>query len=365
MSKLHEKYMSMCFELALKAKGNVSPNPYVGSVIVKDEKVIAFGYHKKAGEAHAELDAILQAKSNFVDIKGATLYCNLEPCSHTNKRTPPCAQRIVSEGLSKVIICNIDPNPSVAGNGVKILEDAGIEVETGILEKEGLLLNEVFFTHITKNRPFIHLKWAQTLDGKIATTNGSSKWITSETSRTYAHKERELYDAIIVGSQTANKDNPHLTIRLNGQTQCKRRVVLTKSGNLDKDLNLFTDEFSDKTLIAYSGNVPAIENIKKINCQSHDHGLDLLDLLKKLYSEGIHSIYIEGGPAVISSFLKAKLYDRLSIYTAPKLLGKGIESVQSIEHELIKESIELETPHWSQKDKDMLLESQRNVCLQD
>ena len=199
MKDRDEKYMRECFQLAKKALGKTSPNPLVGCVIVKDQKVIARGYHKKSGLPHAEIEALNSSKE---PIAGSTLYCNLEPCCHTNKKTPPCAQRLVQEKPSRVVIANLDPNPEVAGKGVKLLRENGIEVLTGVLEEQGELLNEVFFTAMRKQRPFIHLKWAQGLDGRTALPNGSSKWITGEKARLRVHKERELYDAIVIGKKT-------------------------------------------------------------------------------------------------------------------------------------------------------------------
>jgi diaminohydroxyphosphoribosylaminopyrimidine deaminase/5-amino-6-(5-phosphoribosylamino)uracil reductase len=170
-------FMKHCFYLAEKGRGMTSPNPLVGCVIVQNDEIVATGYHRKAGLAHAELDAIENTQAN---LKGATLYCNLEPCCHTNKKTPPCAQRIILENISKVVIANLDPNPYVAGRGVELLRKNGIEVITGVLEEEGEKLNEIFFKNMREQKPFVHLKIAQTLDGKIATNTGSSQWITNE-----------------------------------------------------------------------------------------------------------------------------------------------------------------------------------------
>ena len=227
MNKNFEKYMHMTLELAKKGAGLVSPNPLVGAIIVKDNEVIAQGYHKKVGLAHAEVDALNNATA---PVDGATLFCNLEPCCHTNKRTPPCAPQIIEAGIKKVIIANLDPNPEVAGKGVKLLQDHGIEVVTGILEKEGQQLNEIFFTHITKGKAFVELKMAQTLDGKMASMSGDSKWITSEESRKLVHQHRLNYDAIVVGANTARFDDPSLTVRLD-KVWPKKRLILSKSGN--------------------------------------------------------------------------------------------------------------------------------------
>lgn len=337
---LDEKYMQMCIDLAKNGIGKTSPNPYVGSVIVRDGKILSTGFHAGAGLPHAEADALNKINDRA---DGATLYCNLEPCCHTNKRTPPCAQRIAKTGIKKVVIANLDPNPNVAGSGVKILEDAGIEVVIGILEAEGELLNEVFFTNMRKSRPFIHLKWAQTLDGKMATESGDSKWITNELSRSYVHKERNLYDAILVGANTVRYDNPHLTVRLKDQpVVCKKRIILSSTNNLPNDLNVFNDEFKKQTIIIRS-----------------------FDELEDLFKQGIKSIYVEGGTQVLSNLIEQNLYDRTSVYIAPKILGSGKQVLQNQVKEKMKESTTLSAEKIHNFNDNILIESQRNICLQD
>lgn len=359
---IHEKFMNMCFDLARKANGKTSPNPLVGSVITNQGLIISQGYHKRSGLAHAELDAINNAKSS---LKGATLYCNLEPCSHLEKKTPPCAQRIIQEGITTVIISNLDPNPKVSGSGVALLRQAGIEVITGVLEEKGYLLNEVFFTHITKQRPFIHLKWAQTIDGKVATKSFHSKWITSELSRHYAHKERSLYDAIVIGSNTLMRDNPKLTIRINKTIESKLRVILSPKGQISFDKNLLTDEFKKNSIIITSQDNITQYPIKHLKCETQDGQFNFEKLMTLLYKNNIYSIYIEGGAKLINSFLKVNLFDRISIYTAPKILGSGISPTEELEFLKIDESIHLEDSVWTKLGQDMLLESKRNICLQD
>jgi diaminohydroxyphosphoribosylaminopyrimidine deaminase/5-amino-6-(5-phosphoribosylamino)uracil reductase len=356
-------YIQECIRLSKEALGNTSPNPYVGSVIVKDDKVIARGFHKKSGTAHAELDAIQNATES---LKGATLYCNLEPCCHTNKKTPPCTDRIIQEGITKVVIANLDVNPLVAGKGVEKLRSAGIEVIHGPLSELGNDLNEVFFTHITKSRPFIHLKWAQTLDGKIATNSSDSKWITGEKAREYAHRERALYDAIVIGANTLNKDNPSLTTRLGGDHKCSKRIVLSRELNLDSSANLFNDEFKEQTIIISAQEEKTeFHGVPVKYCPTIINGqFDLKSLMELLYKNGIYSIYIEGGMSLISSFIDAKLFDRISIYTAPKLLGPGIE-LSIKQKDKMGEAINFENGKWTPLAKDILFETKRNVCLQD
>lgn len=322
------------------AVGEVSPNPYVGAVIVKDGKIIATGYHKGSGHAHAELDAINNAKESLV---GSTIYSNLEPCCHTNKKTPPCAQRLILERFSKVVISNLDPNPLVAGQGVKILREAGIEVITDILKDEGEILNEVFFTHITKNRPFIHLKYAQTIDGKIATISGDSKWITSEKSREFVHTQRNQYDAIMIGAKTALADNPKLTVRKDDKVKPIKRVILTNKILKDEKINLLTDEYKDYT----------IQSLLKSN-------LDLSSILSNLYMEhGIKSIYVEGGAKTLDLFINEKLYDKVSIFIAPKIIGKGRSPHNELQLNFIKDAIEFKNVSWKIIDDNAVMTAYR------
>jgi diaminohydroxyphosphoribosylaminopyrimidine deaminase/5-amino-6-(5-phosphoribosylamino)uracil reductase len=333
--------MRECFELALKGRGNVSPNPLVGSIIVKDNIVISRGYHKKAGLAHAELDAINNATT---DITGSTLYCNLEPCCHTNKRTAPCAQRIITEGIVEVIICNLDPNPEVSGRGVKILEDAGIKVTHGVLKEEGLRLNEIFFKHIISKTPFIHLKMAQTLDGKLATITGDSKWITNELARQDVHSEREAYDAILVGANTAKLDNPSLTVRVQGKDiKAIKRIIISKNLDIEPTSKLFTDEFQDKTILV----TPLGSNCKIkttiVECPIIGDAFDMDYLLRKLYCDhNITSIYIEGGSYTHTQILKKRLFDRISVYIAPKILGHGKSTIGELDIVNMKDTLEFD-----------------------
>lgn len=311
--------MHQCLELAKIAQGNTSPNPLVGAVIVKDNRIIAQGHHKQAGLDHAEKDALKNATEN---VKGATLYCSLEPCCHTNKRTPPCTDAIIEAGISEVIIGSIDPNPEVAGKGIEKLKSSGIKVQSGILKNECDELNEVFFVNMQKKRPFFHLKWAQTLDGFIATKSGDSKWITGEEARINVHHERARYDAILVGAETLRADNPALTIRIPGRDiSCKKRIVLSASRNLPKDALVFTDPFKDQTFV--------------IEC-------DILDLPTKLWEMGIRSVYVEGGAKIHTALLQVGLVDRLSVYIAPKLLGAGVNVLNDLNIELMNEALSFE-----------------------
>lgn len=360
MTQFDQKMMQRCFELALLAKGQTSPNPLVGSVIVKDGKIISEGHHQKSGLPHAELDAIQKANES---IEGATLYCNLEPCCHTNKKTPPCAQRIVKEKISKVVICNLDPNPDVAGNGVKILEEAGIEVIHGILEDKGKLLNEVFFHHIINKTPFIHLKWAQTLDGKTATMKDHSKWITNDLSRARVHQERNLYDAIMVGANTLNLDNPKLTTRIGQDITCTTRLVLSPSGKINLNSNLFSDKYQDKTYIITNNKDLIESDLNTIQCPMNGDQIDVKKLLINLYNMGICSIYIEGGLKTTSHFIKENYFNRLSVYIAPKIIGKG-KNLEGFSFDQINDGLHFTQGRWTQLGSDILFENKENICLQ-
>jgi diaminohydroxyphosphoribosylaminopyrimidine deaminase/5-amino-6-(5-phosphoribosylamino)uracil reductase len=343
-------YMQMTLELAALGAGAVNPNPMVGAVIVKDDKIIAKGYHRQVGGDHAELDAIKNASESIL---GATLYCNLEPCCHTNKRTPPCAQRIIKEGISKVVIANLDPNPHVAGKGVELMREHGIEVVTGILETEGAKLNEIFFTHITQQRAHVQLKMAQTLDGNLATNSGDSKWITSKDSRELVHQERLKYDAILVGANTAKRDNPSLTVRLD-KTYPKKRLILTSTGHLPHNLKIFNDEYKDYTYLIVPKGCKTIH--QSIECPMLDDGnFDLNALNVLLYRDyAITSVYVEGGSLVHTSYIKQLAFDRISVFMAPKILGTGLGTVGHLHNELMQQAIEFKHPHWQQVGKDML-----------
>lgn len=309
-------FMRKAFELAKKGSGTTWPNPLVGSVIVRDGKIISEGFHARKGEAHAELDAIQNAK---VLLKGATLYVNLEPCCHTNKTTPPCAQRIIQEGISEVVISNLDPNPNVNGNGIELLRENGIIVRTGVLAQEGEKLNEVFFTAMRKKRPFVHFKAALTLDGKMGTKSGESQWITGPEARSHVHHLRSLHQAVLVGGETVRRDNPRLTVRLpDFQGEQPRRVVFTRSGVLPPESHLLKDEHKHRTLIYTQSDVSfdfTPEQVVKVR--------NISEALEDLFQKKIINILMEAGPGLASTFLQEGLIDRLSLFQSPSILGEG------------------------------------------
>jgi diaminohydroxyphosphoribosylaminopyrimidine deaminase/5-amino-6-(5-phosphoribosylamino)uracil reductase len=309
-------FILRALELAKMGHGTTWPNPMVGCVIVKDGRVIAEGFHRRSGEAHAELDAINNATES---IKGSTVYVNLEPCCHTNKQTPPCAQRLIQEGVAKVVIANRDPNPNVDGNGMTLLRGAGIEVVYGIHEDLGEELNEVFFHAQRKKRPFVHLKMASTLDGKIAMNSGESRWITGEEARNEVQHMRSRHQAVMIGAGTLRRDNPKLNVRLpEYKGEQPWRIVFTNSGNLPSDKSLFTDELKEKTLVftksACSVDLPSNQIIRVQSLQ---------DAMENLYERKIINILFEGGPCLAGEMLKGNLIQRVSLFVNPSFLGEG------------------------------------------
>lgn len=326
------KFIKRCFELAENGKGIVSPNPLVGSVIVKDGKIISEGWHKKPGMPHAEAEAIANAKEN---LESATLYCNLEPCCHTNKRTSPCTPLIINCGIKKVVISNIDPNPHVAGKGIAQLRDTDIEVCTGMLEKEGAELNKFFFKFITHKIPYITVKIAQTVDGKINYEDGIRSIITGDEVRKDVHKLRSEYDAVLVGANTIWVDDPELTVREFNKRN-PARIILSPNLNLDLTKKVFRNSEKEKVIVFCSEKIPKskIEEFKNIdvnviplelNCE---FGFDLNIVLDELGKFDITSILVEGGSKIFSSFIEENLFDEIIIYQAPKIFGKGTNPFQ-------------------------------------
>lgn len=313
--------MDLALRNAQAMKGQTDPNPLVGAVIVNDNRIVGVGAHLKAGEPHAEIHAIRMAGEKA---QGGTIYVTLEPCSHVG-RTGPCAVAIVEAGIKKVVIATLDPNPIVSGNGVKILEEAGIEVLVGIHEKTSQKMNEVFNKFIVKNQPFVTLKAGITLDGKIASSSMDSKWITSEGARYDVHQLRNEHMAILVGVNTVIADNPELTTRIpNGRHPI--RIILDSTLKMPLDRKVVTDNLAD-TWIFTSKNV---DLEKKVMLEAAGisifptNGLkhvDPTEVVQILGEKGISSLLIEGGGTINASFLEAKLIDKVVIYIAPKLIG--------------------------------------------
>ncbi|WP_339230267.1 bifunctional diaminohydroxyphosphoribosylaminopyrimidine deaminase/5-amino-6-(5-phosphoribosylamino)uracil reductase RibD [Oceanobacillus sp. FSL K6-2867] len=314
-------YMDLALKNAQAMKGQTDPNPLVGSVIVNDNRIVGVGAHLKAGEAHAEINALRMAGDKA---KGGTIYVTLEPCSH-HGRTGPCAVAIAEAGIKKVVIATLDPNPIVAGNGVKILEDAGIEVVTGVMEDEARKMNEVFNKYIVTKKPFVTLKAGITLDGKVASHTFSSKWITSEESRQDVHQLRSENMAILVGINTVLKDDPALTARIqNGRNPI--RVIMDSNLRIPLEAQVITDKKAE-TIIFTSQSYDKVkrrmlEDLNIIVAETSDaEHVNPLEVVSALGEKGISSLFIEGGGNINATFLENKLVDKVILYFAPKLIG--------------------------------------------
>lgn len=321
-----EEYMNMALDLAEEARGKTSPNPMVGCVLVSSEgEIVGRGYHHKAGEPHAEIMAMRDAGDKT---KGATAYVTLEPCSHFGK-TGPCCEALIKAGIKKVVAAADDPNPKVSGKGFARLREEGVEVVQHVLEPKARRQNEVFMCNMEKKRPFVAMKYAMTLDGKIATHTGDSKWITGVEARTKAHYLRSIYDAILVGKNTIVQDDPELTCRLvEGKNPV--RVVIDSRLTLPPSHKIFTDKqaktvviagymINPRIMVAYTKDTGAtIYTVK-----TDDEGkIDLKEMLETLAKEeGITSILVEGGSTVHGAFLDAGLVDRVYAFVAPKIVG--------------------------------------------
>ena len=319
-----EQYMQLALDLAASAQGKTNPNPLVGAVIVKDGMIVGTGLHRKAGEPHAEVHAFRMAGEHA---KGATLYVTLEPCSHFGK-TPPCANLVKDSGVSRVVVAMQDPNPSVAGRGIQLLRDAGIEVEVGMLEEKAYRLNERFIHNMLTSKPFIISKFAMTLDGKIATANGHSQWITSEVARAHVHELRDKVDGILVGIGTVLADNPSLTTRLaNRQGKNPTRIVLDRQLRTPLDFQIANTELAPTIIVTAVEDEARLTPYKERGIKIvHEDKADLQAVLTALYAQGITDILVEGGGEVNAAFLQAGLINKYFVYVAPKVLG-GRQSI--------------------------------------
>lgn len=321
--KNDQYYMQLALDLAASAKGKTNPNPLVGAVIVKDGSIVGTGLHRKAGEPHAEVHAFRMAGEHAKD---ATLYVTLEPCSHFGK-TPPCANLVKESGVKRVVLAMQDPNPSVAGRGIQLLRDAGIDVEVGILEAQARRLNERFIHNMLTSRPFVISKFAMTLDGKIATYSGHSQWITGEEARRNVHELRDEVEAILVGVGTVLKDNPALTTRLQERTgKNPIRIVLDRELRTPLDAQIVQTNEAKTIIVTAEGQqqrASAFENlgVELLYVPVMDHKLDLHVMLDELYKRGITDLLVEGGGEVNASFLRHGLIQKFLVYVAPKMLG--------------------------------------------
>lgn len=330
MHKQDEQFMQRALQLAGYGRATVSPNPMVGCVIVLDGEIIGEGWHQKAGEPHAEVLAIRSVKNEEL-LKSATAYVTLEPCAHYGK-TPPCAELLVEKQLKKVVIGAVDPNPLVVGKGIQILENAGIEVKAGVLENECLEINSAFFTFMQKKRPFIILKWAETADGFVARENFDSKWISNSLSRQLVHKWRTELDAILVGKNTVQYDDPQLTARdWSGKNPV--RLVIDHQLALSDKLKIFDKE--QKTILFHTK--AEKRNLDGVDSIQLGHENFLKEMMDYLYGQKIQSVLVEGGAQTIQSFIDAELWDEARIFKAPVDFGTGIQSPQLNDHKLVSQ----------------------------
>lgn len=331
MSKLnHEIVMTEALQLAERGRYTVSPNPMVGCIIVRDDTIVGRGYHQHAGEPHAEIYALREAGALA---ENATVYVTLEPCCHFG-RTPPCVDALIAAKVKTVVVACLDPNPLVSGNGIKKLQAAGIEIIQGVMEKEAILLNEIFFHYIKTNTPFVIAKWAMSLDGKTITHTADDKNISGAASRVETHQLRQQVDAILIGANTAKQDNPLLTVRdLPDISKHPIRLVISSDGQLPSDLQLFSAELPGKTIVV------ATEKIKPLHQQQYNHldietiiikqnaqgQVDLPLLMIELGKRGITSLLVEGGMEILQAFFAENLINKTIVYVAPIFIGKSIK----------------------------------------
>ncbi|HPO14792.1 MAG TPA: bifunctional diaminohydroxyphosphoribosylaminopyrimidine deaminase/5-amino-6-(5-phosphoribosylamino)uracil reductase RibD [Candidatus Hydrogenedentes bacterium] len=349
-------HMRRALALAAKGRGRTSPNHMVGCVIVRDGQLIGEGYHVRAGEPHAEVNAIAAAGG---DIAGATVYVTLEPCAHQGK-TPPCVNVLIEKKPSRVVVAVEDPNPQVSGKGIAALREAGISVDVGVLENDARTLNEAFFKYITTGRPFVIAKCAMTLDGKIATRTGHSRWVTSDESRRMVHELRNEVDALLVGSRTVMLDDPSLTTRLDRQgTRDPVRVILDAGEYLDAGRRVFHLDSQAPTWVAVTEprQYPFASDI--IRVPRGKGGVDIEALMDELGKRGITYLLIEGGGTTHASAFEAGVVDKVWIFIAPKIIG-GRDAITPVEGEgvaTMDEAIELTNMQVRPIGPDLLVEA--------
>ena len=371
-----ETYMRRALELAEKGAGWVSPNPLVGAVIVKDEEIIGEGYHERYGQLHAERNALAHCTKSP---KGATIYVTLEPCCHHGKQ-PPCTDALLAAGIRRVVIGSKDPNPLVHGKGIRILREHGVEVTEHVLEKECDAENEVFFHYMQTKLPFVILKYAMTLDGKIATKTGASKWITGESARKEVQHMRHQYMGIMAGIGTVLADDPMLNVRVEGW-KSPVRIVCDSKLRIPPGSQIVKSAEKYRTIVAYAEQKNAEEKIKilhtmgveTIYCPDEKNQIDLKKLMADLGNRGIDSILLEGGGTLNDSALRAGIVKEVQAFVAPKLFGgvAGKTPVEGIGVELPSEAVELKYTDICQIGEDIRIKcqvcdkKQEESCLQE
>jgi len=337
----------------------------VGALIVRDGEVIGQGYHRRYGGDHAEINAIRDAKG---DMSGATLYVTLEPCCHQGKKTPPCLDALLKYNLKRVVIGTVDPNPQVNGKSIEVLRERGIETKVGVISEECYRLNEVYFKYIQTRIPFVTIKFAQTLDGRIASTTGDSRWISSEPSLKLAHKLRSFHDAVLVGVGTILSDDPQLTVR---QVKGRNPIRIVTDSRLRIPLNskILTDQEIAPTLIATTSQADRGKSsslmqmgIETLMVEEDKEGkVDLKDLLKKLGQREFSSILVEGGATLITSLIQQELVDRFVVILAPKIMGKGIDAVGDLGISGVERTLKLSLDKAYRSGEDLVIEARPEV----
>lgn len=334
MAKKDETFMRECLRLAAKGKGWVSPNPLVGAVLVKGGKVVAKGYHEMFGGPHAEVNCLRNWKGS---LRSATLFVNLEPCGHQGK-TPPCTALIIHRGIRRVVIGMVDPNPLVRGAGIRQLRQAGIDVTVGVLEQECRELNRMFIRHITLKRPYLHIKIAQSADGRIAGPRGTRRWLTSRASRMLVHAWRGEHDAVLVGAKTVRVDDPELTVRLTPGRN-PDVVILDGRFRVPERAKVFQELTSRRVFLLVAQDALGRGSSKAVRLASRgvtivplparQGRMALRDVVATLYNHRIGSVLVEGGAQVFSAFVAEGLFDQLSVFVSPKHLGSGLAALSA------------------------------------
>ena len=326
-----EKWMSLALDLAIRGRGMVEPNPMVGAVLVRDNIVVGVAWHQRFGGLHAEIEALNQAGDNAI---GSTLFVSLEPCSHHGK-TPPCANAILNSGISKVFVAMRDPNPLVAGKGIGFLQSNGIEVEVGVGKEKAEFINAPFIKYHLHSKPFVIAKWAMSLDGKIATKSGESKWISNEKCREKVHQLRGLVDAILVGVGTVDLDDPMLNARPEGPRK-QIRIVIDPNARINFSSRIVQSAKEYPTIIAVRENIP-----RELKVRLQDSGCELLELTSNNFAEivdelllllgkkGIQNLLVEGGGKTLGSFFDASQVDEIQVYIAPFVIG-GSDAISPV-----------------------------------
>lgn len=317
-----EKYMNRCIELALLAKGEVAPNPMVGAIVVHNNRIIGEGYHRQCGGPHAEVHAIAAVKDRSL-LKESTIYVSLEPCAHYGK-TPPCSDLIIDSGIPRVVVGSVDPFAEVAGKGIEKMIRAGIQVEVGVLKEACLELNRRFFTFHQQQRPYVFLKWAQTLDGFLDIDRshpefGQPTWISNELARRVVHKQRTEVDAVLIGTNTAWKDNPSLTVR-EWEGQQPVRMVLDRRNHLPADL--FLKDKTVRTVVFTREELRSVENLEFVKLDFSQNVIP--QILNWMYGQNLQSLVVEGGRQLLQAFIDQKMWDEAHVYIGHTWFGNGV-----------------------------------------